>query len=212
MSRLDPPRAHEVGLAAERGTNPAAERGVSLSEVLLVMFLLVTTTAIVTPTVTRLADAERLAAGASGLAAWLRESRHQAIFTGRTTGVVFQNVAGRWTVRRCTDANGNGLRTTEIASGVDQCTGDGRPVEEVWPGTTVGVDPGIPGPDGTPPSATAVRFGASGIASFSADGTGTSGTVFLRSAMNVQFAVRVAGATGRMRVLRFDPGSGGWRE
>jgi hypothetical protein len=74
----------------------------------------------------------------------------------------------------------------------------------------VAVDGHLPGPDGTPSSTDAVKFGSADIASFSPDGTATAGTLFLRSKHGVQYAVRVAGVTGRTRILRYDPAARAW--
>jgi hypothetical protein len=41
------------------------------------------------------------------------------------------------------------------------------------------------------------------------DGTASSGSVYLHG-RRLQYAVRVLGATGRTRVLRFDRGTGRW--
>jgi hypothetical protein len=72
------------------------------------------------------------------------------------------------------------------------------------------VDPTLPGPEGSPASPDPVRFGASDIASFSSLGSCTPGTVFLRSKNGVQFAIRVGGATGRTRILKYYAGAGKW--
>jgi len=50
------------------------------------------------------------------------------------------------------------------------------------------------------------------MASFSAAGTSTAGSLWLQSAGGTQYMVRVAGITGRVRILRFDIGSGEWRD
>jgi len=76
----------------------------------------------------------------------------------------------------------------------------------------VSVDGTIRGPDGDPPSSAPVRFGSSDIASFSPTGSCTAGSLFLRSPKGVQFAVRVAGVTGRLRLLRYDAPARVWRE
>jgi len=73
------------------------------------------------------------------------------------------------------------------------------------------VDPHLPGPDGDPETSDPVRFGQSDIASFSASGTCTAGTLYLRSADGVQYAVRIS-STGRTRTLRYQPQPRKWEE
>ena len=80
----------------------------------------------------------------------------------------------------------------------------------MFPGVQVAVDPTIRGPGSEPPSPDPVRFGSSNLASFSALGSCTAGTLFLRSPMGAQYAVRLAGATGRTRVLRYAPATRTW--
>ena len=54
-----------------------------------------------------------------------------------------------------------------------------------------------------------IRVGSSRILTLGPDGTATSGTLYLHGRRG-QYAVRVLGATGRTRVLRFDTGTGRW--
>jgi hypothetical protein len=53
--------------------------------------------------------------------------------------------------------------------------------------------------------------GRSSLISFSPLGTGTSGTLYLAADEGPQMALRIFGATGRMRVLRFEEPTGQWR-
>ena len=83
---------------------------------------------------------------------------------------------------------------------------------ELFSGVSIAVDASVPDPDGGAGSSDAVRFGASDLASFAPGGTASSGTVFVRSMGGAQYAVRVAGVTGRTRVLRFEPARRQWIE
>jgi hypothetical protein len=136
----------------------------------------------------------------------------QAVARSATSAIVFDQVDGQWRLRRCVDGNGNGVRRADIARGQDTCAAGAIEIGGLFSGVGIGVDPALPDPDGGPGSTDAVRFGGSDIASFSPVGTATAGTVYLRSAGGVQFAVRVAGVTGRTRVLRFDTARHRWTE
>jgi hypothetical protein len=48
--------------------------------------------------------------------------------------------------------------------------------------------------------------------SFTPSGTATSGTIYIRGRDGSQFAVRVLGATGRTRVLRYLPARKEWTD
>jgi type II secretory pathway pseudopilin PulG len=156
-------------------------------------------------------DSSRARDAAGFVAARLRLARQHAVFRTAAAGLVFDAVDGHWQVRACQDGNGNGLRRADISAGLDQCTDGPFDLGEIFQGVTIAVDPGLRGPDGEPGSADPVRFGASDMASFSPEGSGTAGSVYLRSARGQQFAVRVGNVTGRTRVLRYDAGSRTWR-
>src|SRR5262245_36466426 len=115
-----------------------------------------------------------------------------------------------WTFRVCSDGNGNGLRRAELADGRDSCAEGPYDLTQMFPGARISVDPALPGPDGGPGSPDPVRFGVSNMASFAPEGSGTAGTLFIRSAGGRQYAIRVSNITGRTRILRYDTGSRGW--
>lgn len=156
-------------------------------------------------------DSSRARDAAGFVAARLRLARQLAVFQTKTSGLVFDTVGGQWQVRACQDGNGNGLRREDVIAGVDRCPDGPFDLGQMFEGVTVAVDPGLKGPDGEPGSADPVRFGASDMASFSPEGSGTAGSVYLRSARGQQYVVRVGNVTGRTRVLRYDAGSRTWR-
>jgi type II secretory pathway pseudopilin PulG len=156
-------------------------------------------------------DSSRARDAAAFVAARLRLARQHAVFRTAAAGLVFDSVDGHWLVRACHDANGNGLRRVEITAGVDPCPDGPFDLGQMFQGVTVAVDPTLKGPNGEPGSADPVRFGTSDMASFSPEGSGTAGSLYLRSARGQQYAVRVGNVTGRTRVLRYDAESGTWR-
>ena len=66
--------------------------------------------------------------------------------------------------------------------------------------------------DGSPLAAGAdpIQIGSSSILAFGPSGSGTSGTLYLSGPGRRQYAVRVFGPTGRVRVFEFVPGTGQW--
>jgi type II secretory pathway pseudopilin PulG len=187
-----------------------AENGVTLVELLLVMGLVVTVASMTVPVAASAIDAGRARHAAGFVASRLRMARMDAVLKIRSVGAVFQVNDGRWTFSICEDGNGNGMRTVDLAAGVDPCLEGPYDLGAMFAGTSIAVDPALPGPEGSPASADPVRFGPSDIASFSSIGSCTPGTLYLRSEGGVQFAVRVGGATGRTRILKFYPGTGTW--
>ena len=180
-------------------------------ELVLVLALIVLLTSLAVPVTAHSVDAAARAHAAGFVASRFRLARQHAAFQMTTVGIVFDTTAaGRWTLRVCRDGNGNGLRRAEIAGGRDVCPEGPYDLTHMFPGIDILVDPGLPGPDGEPGSPDAVRFGRSNIASFAPEGSGTAGTLFLRSARGDQYAVRVGNITGRTRILRYDPARRQW--
>ena len=186
--------------------------GYSLIELLLVVAAATTLASLALPLTGVSTDAGKARQAASFVATRLRLARQQAVARTTTVGLVFDMVNGRWSVRVCADGNSNGVRRADIGSGVDRCLEGPHDLETMFPGVRVAVDGSLDGPAGEPPSPDAIRFGASDIASFSSSGSCTAGSLFLRSSHGVQYAVRVAGVTGRTRVLRYNAPAGSWDE
>ena len=101
------------------------------------------------------------------------------------------------------DGNGDGVRTTDIQAGVDQLIESAVSIGEEFPGADIGVTP-------TSPATDPVQIGAANLLTFTPLGTATSGTVYIRDREGTQWAVRVLGATGRTRVLRYDERTRAW--
>ena len=189
-----------------------ADLGASLVEVVLVLAMAIIVASLALPVTTSAMDEGRGRQAAAFAASRLRDAKQQAVTRTASTGLAFDLAADRWLFRLCVDGNANGLRRVDLRSGTDSCPEGPIDLSTLFPGVSVAVDGSIPGPDGDPPSADPVRFGSSDLASFSPSGGCTAGSLFLRSAKGAQYAVRIAGATGRMRVLRYDRAARTWRE
>lgn len=185
--------------------------GASLIELLVAAALIASLTGLAAPATAHSVDVSRARDASGFIAARFRLARQHAVFRAESVGLVFDSVDSRWLLRVCVDGNGNGLRRAEIADGTDTCPDGPYDVSRMFPGVNIAVDPGLRGPEGEPGSSDPVRFGSSDMASFSPEGTGTAGSLFLRSGKGRQFVVRVGNITGRTRVLRYDPGSRNWR-
>jgi type II secretory pathway pseudopilin PulG len=184
--------------------------GASLVELLIVMALVAVTIGMTVPLTARSIDASRARQAAGFLAGEFRRARQQAVSRNTSVGVVFDITNARWTFRLCVDGNGNGIRRADIARDTDLCIEGPYDLTATFPGVTIAVDAALPSPDGGVGKSDPVQFGNSNLASFSSSGTSTSGTVFVRSGGGEQYAVRVAGATGRIRLIHFDTGRAQW--
>jgi type II secretory pathway pseudopilin PulG len=196
--------------SARRASGPHPEHGATFIEVTLVMTILALMVAIAVPGTAQAVDAARARLAAGFIASRVRLARQEAIFKTRQVGVVFDWRDGRWVFSVCLDGNRNGIRRADIGSGADPCSEGPHDIAQMFPGNRIDVDPTLPGPEGSDASADPVRFGPSDMLSFSPAGSCTPGTVFVRSKEGAQYAVRVGGATGRTRILRYDPGRSAW--
>ena len=104
-----------------------------------------------------------------------------------------------------------GVRTRDIRRGIDRRTTPVEAIGDRFPGVRFGVAAGVTDiSSGKKLVGDPVRMGRSDIVSFGPAGTATSGTVYVRSRSGRQYAVRVLGATGRVRVLGFNVEMGKW--
>ena len=133
-------------------------------------------------------DRTRTQAAARFLAARMALARTAAVTRSTTVALRFSGEAPAISLATIVDGNRNGVRSADIASGVDRPIHEPFALEHLFPGVVIEL----------------AQFGASGIVSFTPVGTATSGTVYVRGRDGTRFAVRVLGATGRTRVLRYD--------
>lgn len=183
--------------------------GYTLLELLLVVSLAATLATISVPLASSTVDQLRAASAARYVAGRLARTRLDAIRRSTTVALEFTQAGDDFRITTVVDGNGNGVRTTDITRGVDTRFGRGERLDEQFAGTAFGLLPGVPDMDGNPASTSGVRIGATPFLSLSPDGTATSGTLYVRSRRG-QYAVRVLGATGRVRVFRYDARARRW--
>jgi Tfp pilus assembly protein FimT len=204
-------RGRTGGASVRDMTGPwQRDDGTSLLELACALAVVILLAGLAAPVTAQAIDAGRARHAAGFVASRFRMARQLAIVGSRSAGLVFDQAAGRWTFRVCIDGNGNGLRRTDIASGADTCPEGPYDIGTAYPGVAIDTDPALPDPAGGAGSSDPVRFGRSDIASFSPSGTATAGTLYIRSARDRHYAIRVANVTGRTRVLRFETGSRRW--
>ena len=162
--------------------------GFSLVEVLFALGLFLVVSAMVVPQLLVSVDRSRTRAAARFLASRMALARSQAVARSQTVALRFAGDGAGISLAAYADANGNGVRSTDIASGDDPLLDPSVRLADLFPGVVI----------------SALSIGSSGIVSFTPSGTATSGTVYIRGRDGTQYAVRVLGATGRTRVLRYD--------
>jgi type II secretory pathway pseudopilin PulG len=189
-------------------------RGYSLLELMMVMGLGVTLTAAAVPQYLAGIDDLRASGAAHHLSGRLQRARMEAVMRSAMVGVQFTELsAGTYSYTVYLDGNRNGVLTRDIQRGVDRMITIAERLPDQFTGIEFGAIPGLPpiDPGGTPPGADPIRLGSGNIASFSALGTATSGTVYIRSRRGAQYAVCIFGETGKTRMLKFERRTLQWK-
>jgi len=184
--------------------------GFTLIELLLALALTTVLVGITLPVAGDAIDELRTGAAARYLAGRIAASRMDAINRSRAVALRFQASTPDYQFAPYVDGNGNGVRSADIRTGVDPPVGTPRQLGADFTGVHFGLEIGVPDVDGVRNATTdGVRIGTARILTVSPDGTATSGTLYLQG-RRAQYAVRVLGATGRTRVLKYDPGARTW--
>ena len=191
-------------------------RGVTLIEVTLAVALVAVLLGLSLPVLTARGEAVEVLGAARYLAGEVARARAIAVRRGTPVGLRFLPEDDGFRVQAYADGNGNGVRQTDIARGIDEPVDAPFRLPERFPGVRVARNAAVPsiGSDGAgagAANAAAVRLGAGRILTMSPLGTATGGTVYLLGRGGRQAAVRVLAATGRVRVMTFDAGAGEWR-
>jgi len=188
----------------------ASERGVTVLEVVFVLALAVTVGGLAMALTSSAIDEMRTAVAARYVAGRIGSTRIDAVRRASAVALRFEAIDGDYVYAPYEDGNGNGVRTAEIRAGIDRMVGPVERLGDKFPGVRFELTPGAPDADGqTGTGAEGIRIGPAHILTMSADGTATSGTLYIRGRRG-QYAVRVLGVTGRTRMLQYQAGNRLW--
>jgi hypothetical protein len=174
---------------------------------LIVIVLVITVLGMGLPLLLTGLDEYRTASAARYLAGRFRLARMSAVRRSATVALRFQDSGGVVRYGEFLDGNRNGVRTADIARGVDRPLTGLEGIGDHFAGVTFGIQSGVPEIGEVVAAAgdrNPLQIGRSGIMSFTPDGCATSGTLYLRGKGKALFAVRILGATARTRVMKFD--------
>lgn len=186
--------------------------GFTALELLFGLALIATVAGISVPPVLRALDDYRADGAARYVATRLHQARVEAVLRSADVGAKFLLADGAWAFRVYVDGNRNGVLTSDIQSGVDRPLHAVERLPDSFAGVDFGTLPDLPPIDsgGSPPGSDPIRLGSGDIATFSPDGTSSSGSLYLRSRTK-QYVVRIFGDTGKTRLLAFDQTVGQWK-
>jgi type II secretory pathway pseudopilin PulG len=198
---------------APRKRPTADAAGFTAIEALFVVALSVTVGGISLPPLLNVADDVRAVAATRYVAARLQRARMEAVLRSTNVALRFSPSGGRVSFATYVDGNRNGVLSADILLGVDARLGPVDALADHFRGVEFGALPGVPAvdPGGTAPGSDPIRLGSSDGATFSADGTSSTGSVYVLGAGSRQFVVRIYGDTGKTRILKFDGRTRVWR-
>jgi hypothetical protein len=187
--------------------------GYSLLEVVFTAALIVTVAGMSVPQMLITIDAVRAAGAARHVSARLQRARMEAISRSTAVAMQFTTVAGRHAYAMYVDGNRNGVLTRDIQDGVDRQIGAIEQLGDSFAGVDFGALPDLPpvDPGGVAPGADPIRLGAANLVTFTALGTSSTGSLYVRGRRREQYVIRVFGETGKTRVLKFDSHAQQWK-
>lgn len=187
--------------------------GYGLIDLLLALGLIATLSGIAIPPILATLDDYRAYGAARYMSGRLHQTRMSAVVRTSNAAMRFTRAEQSYTYAVYLDGNRNGVRSLDILRGVDREIQKGERLSDLFPGVDFGAVPGLPSvePGGPPPGDDPVRLGSTNMAAFSALGTSTPGSLYIRGRREAQYVVRLFGQTGKIRVLKFNPRTRQWK-
>jgi type II secretory pathway pseudopilin PulG len=184
----------------------------SVVELLVCLALVLLAGAVATPGLLAARDSVRADGATDYLMGVLHGARIEALKRRAHVAVRFEVDGADIVMATYADGNGNGVRAADITSGLDPLLRPRERLSQHFANVAFGFADGVPDVDGVAVGADPdpIRVGKSRMLSFSPVGTSSTGTVYLRARGARQSAVRVLGATGRIRSLSYEHGAGQW--
>jgi Tfp pilus assembly protein FimT len=187
--------------------------GYALIDIVSAVSLCVILSGIAVPVLGGTLERERTIVGTQYLTGELRRARLEALQRARSVAVRIELIGDRTRVQLYADGNGNGVLQKDIDRGTDPPLTPASWLDDETAGVSLRVNQTIKDVSG---SATIdagddpLRIGNTSLLVFSPSGSATSGTLYVAAHRGPQMAIRVFGATGRVRVLMFDAPTRQW--
>lgn len=190
-----------------------AARGAALIDIVIAAALCVVMMAIAVPVIGGTLERERTIVGAQYLAGQLLRARLDSLKRARSVAVRIEVVGDRTQLQLFADGNGNGVLQREIERDIDPPLTPPAWLDDQARDISLRVNQTIKDVAGAAtiaPGDDPLRIGNTALLAFSPLGSATNGTMYVAAHRGPQMAIRVFGATGRVRVLVFDAQSRLW--
>jgi len=193
-----------------RGTSGAA-----IIDIIVATSLCFLMAAIAVPVIGGTLDRERTIVGARYLAGQLERARLDSLKRARFVAVRVQVIGDRTELRLFADGNGNGVLQSDADRGIDPPLTPVAWLDDQAQDISLRINQEIIDVSGSTvlaPGDDPLRIGRTSMLTFSPLGSATSGTLYVAAHRGPQMAIRVFGATGRVRVLMFDARTRQWHQ
>ena len=191
-----------------------SNQGFTLAELLFALGVASVFTAAAAPQLLAGLDEWRTRGAVRYLSSRLYRARMEAAIRNVDTAVRFAVAGNTFEYVTVVDGNGNGVRAADVQSGADRTVDHTERLADKFAGVDFGALPGLPAvdPSGTAPGADPIRLGASNMVTFTPLGSSSPGSLYVRGRGRVQYVLRVFAETGRIRILRYYPGTREWKQ
>ena len=186
--------------------------GHSLIELVFVAALIATLSGVAIPQLLATIDEYRAYGAAHYMSTRLQRARGEAVMRSADVAIKFAARSNTYTFAVFVDGNRNGVRSADIDRGIDRQLGAVERLGDSFSGIDFGAIPKLPAvdEDGVAPGEDPIRLGSSDAVTFTAMGTATPGSLYIRSRRGVQYVISVFGQTGRTRILKFNARTAQW--
>jgi len=188
-------------------------RGVALVDIVAALALSLTMAAMAAPVVGGTLDREHTIVGAQHLAGQLQRARMESLKRSAAVAVRLELVGDRATARLYVDGNGNGVVQRDIDRGTDLPLAGVEWLDAHARDVSLRINQTVTDAGGSgslEPGSDPLRIGRTALVTFSPLGSSSSGTLYVAAHRGPQMAIRVYGASGRVRVLMFDARTRQW--
>ncbi|NJL28619.1 MAG: prepilin-type N-terminal cleavage/methylation domain-containing protein [Thermoanaerobaculia bacterium] len=194
------------------------QTGFNLLEMVVVLAITGLLSISAAPRILDWSSALRVRLAAAEVASTFQRARIEAARRRQNLGIRFEvQDSGEvsWTLYR--DGDGDGIRSRDIEHGIDPQVAPARRLRHLGRHVRFGLPESMKPTDPADPRQSLrglddpIRFGSSNLASFGPLGTASPGTAYLTDGHQNLVAVRVLGASARVKVIVYDPERERWR-